>query len=239
MQSSAYRELPQQEVWVPYDKRPPAWFIWNELYQVSIPYIQMLSMEELEEYGMPASGDPYYDYGTANELRMIMIPISQMVIYFSKGVQLYVVNKDDTKRIYERISDHLNAWKANLEHSLNIGDAPFEDLKLMDQFANVVYEHAKYQFTDDTISSFLARRVDARSTQLHDMIDRIENPVSQQQKEKDDHDKQFPKRESMADFFQPFRTNRKNHISINKGMNSNKTSVGEFIGGVPQYKNSK
>jgi hypothetical protein len=236
MDSSAYRELPQQEPWVPYEKRAAAWFIWNELYQVTIPYIQMLSMEELQEYGMPYTGSQEHDRGTANEMRLIMIPISEMIIYYNKGVQVHIVNKEDTKKMYERISDHLNDWKHNLEKSLNIGSAPLEDLKLMDRFANAVYEHAKYQFTDDTIASFLAKRIDTRHADLKSMIDSLENPMTKEQKEEKDLDERYPKRESLSDFFQPYRGNKKkSHVNQNRGMNSSKTSVGDFIGGVPQY----
>ena len=240
MDSSAYRELPQQEPWIPYEQRGTAWRIWNELYQVMIPYIQMLSIEELKQYGMPTTGDPGYDYGTANEMRLIMIPISEMVEYFSKGVQVSIVNKNDVKTIYERISDHLNEWKKNLETSLNIGSAPLEDLKLMDRFANAVYEHAKYQFTDDTIASFMARRMDTRHADLNDMIDRLETNTTKEQKEQEELDKRYPNRDSMADYFQPFRNNKKkNHVNSGRGMNSSKTSIGDFIGGVPQYNKVK
>jgi hypothetical protein len=240
MNSSAYREVPQTEAWVPYENREAAWFIWNELYQVTIPYIQMLSIEELQQYGMPTVGDPGYDYGTANEMRLIMIPISEMVIYYSKGVQVSVVSKDDVKKIYERISDHLNTWKQNLEKSLNIGDAPLEDLKLMDRFANAVYEHAKYQFTDDTIASFISRRMDTRQASLNDMVERLENPMTKQQQEEKDLDGRYPKRESMTEYFQPYRSNKKkSHQNPSRGMNSDKTSIGDFIGGVPQYNKVK
>jgi hypothetical protein len=240
MDSSAYRELPQTEVWVPYENRPAAWFIWNELYQVTIPYIQMLSIEELQQYGMPTAGDPGYDYGTANEMRLVMIPISEMVVYYSKGVQVSIVSKEDVKKIYERISDHLNQWKQNLEKSLNIGNAPLEDLKLMDRFANAVYEHAKYQFTDDMISSFITRRMDTRHSSLNDMVERLENSTTKQQQEEKDMDDRYPKRESMSDYFQPYRNSKKkNHTNSSKGMNSSKTSIGDFIGGVPQYNKVK
>jgi hypothetical protein len=73
-----------------------------------------------------------------------------------------------------------------MEKSLNIGNAPLEDLKLMDRFANAVYEHAKYQFTDDTISSIIARRMDTRHQSLNDMADRLENSITVQQKEEKD-----------------------------------------------------
>lgn len=242
--SSAYREIPQTEAWVPYEQRSAAWHIWNELYQVMVPYIQMLTIEELQEYGMPTSGVPSYDYGTANEMRQIMIPIAQMVVYYHRGTQVYVCNKEDTKRIYERISDHLNEWKLELTKSLNIGEAPLEDLKLMDQFANSVYEHAKYQFTDDTIASFLARRVDTRHADLNSMIDRLENPVTQEQRDKQEDDARYPKRQSMADYFVPYRpmrsTAKHNLTSGRSGLNDtsaiSKPSMGElFAGGTPVY----
>ncbi len=233
-----------QEKWIPYDQRPAAWWIWNELYQVQIPYIQMLTIEELEEYGMPNSGDPLYDYGTANEMRQVMIPISEMVKYYHRGAQVYVCNPADCKRIYERISAHLIAWKAKLEKSLNIGDAPLEDLKLMDQFANAVYEHAKYQFTDDTISSLLSRSMDARHHNLTSLINSLEVPHSPNknvQQEESAEDK-YPQRESLAKFFEPYQ-NKRSTLSAAKpssGLNQqpgSPRSMSDFLGGVPKYNN--
>lgn len=236
---SGYNENVPQKPWVPYEQRGTAYWIFEELFVCQIPYIQMLDLEELQEYGMPTSGDASYDYGTANEMRQIMIPISEMVKYYAKGVQVYVVDPADTKRIYERISDHLIAWKEKLSKSLNMSGAPLEDLKLMDQFANAVYEHAKYQFTDDTISSLLSRQVDPRHHDLNRLIANIEGPIlTAEEVQKQEEEEKYPQRESLADFFQPYRNAKplaKKTVSNGPGMNAGRGGMSDFIGGVPKY----
>lgn len=243
---SSYNESIPQPKWIPYEQRDSAYWIWNELYQCSIPYIQMLTMEDLQEFGMPASGDAAQDYSTANELRQVMIPISEMVKYYHRGVQVYVNNPADTKRIYDRISDHLIAWKQKLTKSLNMRNAPLEDLKLMDQFANAVYEHAKFQFTDDTIASLLTRTVDNRQLELVKLTNILESGISPAKlKEEQSIDEMYPARESMADFFQPYRNAKplpKKSNTPSRGLNTGSTegisrpSVSDFIGGAPVYK---
>lgn len=242
---SSYNESIPQPKWIPYDQRDTAWWIWNELYQCSIPYIQMLTMEELQEFGMPTSGDAAYDYSTANELRQVMIPISEMVKYYHRGAQVYVTNPADTKRIYDRISDHLIAWKQKLTKSLNMRNAPLEDLKLMDQFANAVYEHAKFQFTDDTIASILTNRVDNRQLELVKLTAMLDGGVAAMKQEEQSLEERYPARESMSEFFQPYRNTKpltRKSNTPSKGLNGDsgasisRPSVSDFIGGAPVYK---
>ena len=82
-----------------------------------------------------------------------MIPIVKMIDYYQKGASVYIVNQGDTKRIYEYIANHLQAWKYKLQTSMYIGNAPLDDLRLMDEFARSIYEHAKYLFTDEFVGS--------------------------------------------------------------------------------------
>lgn len=128
-------------------------YIFNMLFHVRIPYIQMLSIQEIKDFGMSHCGVASFDKQTANEHRDIMIPIAKMAEYFKNGAQIYIPLESDIKLIYEHITNHLNAWKNEIRNNLHIGSAPIEDLKLLDQFGNAIYEHAKYQFTDEIVGS--------------------------------------------------------------------------------------
>jgi len=72
--------LPPPEVrakssWVPESERDSSWYLFHELYHVRVQFLQMLSIEELQHFGMPITGDPVYDKQIANESRDIMLSI--------------------------------------------------------------------------------------------------------------------------------------------------------------------
>lgn len=133
--------------------------IWDYLYLARVPYLQSTSIEYLKRYGSYTTGDREIDRELSNQWITTMININQMVEYFREGVQIKIVNYNDTKEIYAHISEHLAAWNERLLKGINIGNAPIEDLILMDEFANAVYAHAKYQFTRETVNSIVARRL--------------------------------------------------------------------------------
>ena len=144
--------------YVPEAQRDTRWWIWNSKFTCRVPYQETMSIEYMRHFGTPASGHTPSDQQTANELVTRMLTIAEMIEFFGRGVTVAVVKVDDTKTIYERISDHLNAWKKELTKSLNIRNAPLEDLILMDKFATQVYRHAKSLMPVEYTESLLARR---------------------------------------------------------------------------------
>lgn len=194
--------------YVPPEKRDTAYYIFNEKYLCRVPYLATRSEDHLRKYGMPITGLPEYDKGLANELQDRYLSIAQMVEFYKKGVVVRVVKYGDTKRIYERITDHLVAWQEALKWRLNIGNAPLEDLVIMDQFANAVYEHAKYQFEQTVVESLLLRSmteavpITAESLmKAFQQGDRKKLPIEQQVEAEQN---ELPKRTPMEDFFSSF-----------------------------------
>lgn len=208
-------QRPPTPPWVPDDQRDTRYWIFFELYLCRIPFIQMLSVEEIEQFGMPTSGHRESDYGTTNEMRQIMIPISDMANYYDRGCEISLVHYNDAERVYRRITDHLVAWKEHLANSLNIGDAPIEDLKLLDRLANAVYAHAKFQFTDEIIEGLVNRMSGTRTASLTSMLSSLgrATPKYVHPQSEDEIEAMYPKRKSMADFF----TRNVNPNSLNNG----------------------
>ena len=146
--------------WLPPSERDTRYNIWYKKYKCRLRLIETRSIDELREYGMPTVFDKEYDNATANELVIRMLTVNEMVEYYKKNVSIFVVNYDDTKLIYDDIMTHLKAWKHYLDTTLmSSGDAPVEDLILLDKFANIVYKHAVHLFSDDYITSSLFNRM--------------------------------------------------------------------------------
>lgn len=131
--------------------------IWDYYYKVKIPYQQSRSMQDIRAHGTNVCGIKEIDASASSEYYTTMITPAQMAEYFREGVPIRVCRYSDTEEIYEAISMHIHAWKNKLEKGINIGDAPIDDLILLDRFANVVYDKAKYQFTPEILDSILGK----------------------------------------------------------------------------------
>lgn len=202
----------------------PRYPIFQELYLVRIPVLQMRSVEDIKEFGVPISGDERTDRMISDEVRQVMLPISKLVELFKQGCRIGVVNGPDTKRMYEAISVYLEIWKNRMINRLNTVNIPTEDLIDLDRFAHSVYERAKWHFTDEFISVHMSQirasgvgpllkaiRVKEKPVEEREVKGvRVIQPLRPNQKlqapeldeelvEKDD----FSERKSMADFFRP------------------------------------
>jgi hypothetical protein len=196
--------------WVPPEQQDTRWCIWNLKFRCRVPFIQTMSVDYMQHFGMPTVGDSryaHYDKEMANEPITTMLSINQMVEYFRKGVTVAVCRHADTKVIYEHISNHLRAWKDKLEVGFNIRSAPIEDLILLDKFANAVYRHAAPYFTAAYVDSILARKMSEslRVTRQNVLsrppaVKKI-NADPEKSEHEDEKDDGLPKRESMAETF--------------------------------------
>jgi len=158
--------------WIPPEERDTRYPIWYKRYKCRVKYIESLGIDKLREQGMPTIFDSGYDQVVANELVTRMLTINEMVEYYKNNVVIYVVNYNDTKVIYDEIMAHLNAWKHYLDTNLMAdADAPIEDLILLDKFANIVYKHATYLFTDDYLNSDFIKLL--RGVTLVDLSDDV------------------------------------------------------------------
>lgn len=130
------------------EDRDTRYALWFERYQCRVPYIQTISIEDLEENGLPTSGDMHHDHAMMWEPRLISIPIHRMADLWQSGANISLVNRSDAPKIYEAIEKHLHAWRDHIANSYNPSKPPYDDLLVLDQFAHIVYEHAKFTYDD-------------------------------------------------------------------------------------------
>lgn len=192
--------------WVPESERTAAWYIWNKLFRCRVNAFKARSIEHVEHFGVPASGDPLYDQAMMQEEVQRMLTINQMVEFFRQGLTVGVCDHKDTVKIYEHISAHLIEWKNKLEHGWHTRNAPIEDLILMDKFATAVHKHARHQFTREMVDSIIARRMGSTLRRSRDTIlgngpkAEVINKIEGEEKKEEEGPK-FPERQSMADIF--------------------------------------
>jgi len=180
--------------------------IFDYLFMVKIPHLLSRSESDIRNFGVRMSGDKKVDQALAGQLLTTAISIAKMVEYHKQGIPIRVVKYTDVPTIYDYISKHLDAWKVHLENGLNTGDAPIDDLVAMDEFANLVYDKAKFQFTRETANSILLRSMTGKlsinqsnffkqNTKANEVI----NGTTEPDKMKPDED-QYPERKGYSSF---------------------------------------
>lgn len=156
--------------YIPPENRDTRWPLWFKKYHVRVPHIQMLSIEEIEE-GLPTSGDEHHDHASRWEPRHLLLPVHRLAELWGSGANVHFVNSKDTLQIYNDVSAHLVAWKNHIQNEVNYGEVPADDLLLLDQFANSIYEHAKFHFDDGFTANYfgnkMASRFSMRANRLH------------------------------------------------------------------------
>lgn len=153
------------------DTRYPLWYV---LYKVRVPYIQSMTVEELSQRGIYTSGIGAYDHATAWEPRLMSVPIVRIIELWHNGANVYIVDIEKHCRpIYEAVQKHLEAWAHYKSSAYNLNNYPEEDLKIMDDFNNVMYEHAKWVESKRTWDGLISNRnVRASIATISDLWDK-------------------------------------------------------------------
>lgn len=133
--------------------------IFDVLYLIRYKQIDYLTVEDIKIYGSLTTGNKDVDKMQAEQWITTMLPISKIAELHNDGVRLKVVKYEDTKKMYEIITLHLNAWKDKMKYMIHENRAPIDDLIKLDKLAVAVYEHAKHQFTKEIVSSIFEHSV--------------------------------------------------------------------------------
>jgi hypothetical protein len=167
------------------------------LFRCRIPYFQTLSPDYIKFMGMPDSGDESVNVQMRNELIDVSLPIGTMAEYYCDDVQVHIPDPRVTKEIYERIHEHLQAWKYDMENTVNPGQVPLDDLLKLDQFATALFPHAKRFFDREFVESKFARRLSGLvSISRASFMEKVQGkPVAAPEKAEE------PKHTSFADVF--------------------------------------
>lgn len=126
--------------------------LWERYFLVRYNRLDSLDVATIRERGMRVSGVKEYDDTLSREMITTTININAMFELWRKGVVIHVVNYNDTVEIYKVINQHLVTWVNYLKGGINVGKSPIEELMELDKFAHIVYDHAKYVFTEEVKS---------------------------------------------------------------------------------------
>lgn len=178
--------------------------IWDRSFRCLVSQKQTTSEDYYRIFGQRSTGSKKHDKAIPDQYVDTYISIAKMIEYFNQGVTIQVYNYDDTKTIYEIIERHLRRWKNQFAYGINIGDAPVQDLIAMDEFANKIYDKAKYLIKPDIINSLAVQQMTSlsslsRSSFYKSVQDHKEktnpNPTREEKEER------YPERDPIAPVF--------------------------------------
>lgn len=142
-------------VWIPPEKRSPHHDIFHKTFYCRVPYGLSRSEEDIEMFGNYVSGDEIKDAETQNEMIHCYIPISKMIEYYRRGVVVHVIDGAKyTPIIYDIVHTYLKFRESYMANEgYNPSATLMQDLYDLDEFANIVYQHAvpHFQRTTDSI----------------------------------------------------------------------------------------
>lgn len=169
--------------------------IWHDTFLCQMRNIDTMSIDYLKIFGTLDSGDPSLNNESMNELVLRRLTIIEMIKFFNQGINVFIKKAEDSKTIYILIQQHLQNWAREVQYALRQDSIPREELAIMEQFADAVYEHAKWFLDDALVDTPFARsmRADNRS-----VLNMLRSPEPQ---EDPDGIIVHPKRQSMSDLF--------------------------------------
>lgn len=143
---------------IPKDK-DTSYYLWEILFQCRLPETATVTELEYRVRGMATTGNPEMDRDIGNQLKLMWLPIHQMVEYHRVGVPVRLVKIDDAQVIYGYVQNHLEAWLTRVQHSYNDREVPVDDLVALDNFANDVYSHVKFNTKTALLENSLSRAI--------------------------------------------------------------------------------
>lgn len=132
-------------------QHPDLQAIWKRLYLVNMPEMYLRDEEDIRSRGTFSTGDVERDMAIQNSNVRAYRTIDAMFELWRNGVNISVVNYEDTEKIYYAIEKHLSNWYRYMQMGIAISICPFDELLELDRFANTVYDRAKYVFTPESL----------------------------------------------------------------------------------------
>ncbi len=137
-------------------------YIFVPIFKVTVPQEALRSEEEIRVLGTPTTMNRRIDSALSRQRTTTYMNIAKMATLHAQGHAVGVVNHADCKTIYGYVQDHLDAWVKRLSHTVNRPKAPYEDLFKLDQFAQAVFQHARWQYVNnENMENAFLRQIDA------------------------------------------------------------------------------
>jgi len=181
--------------WVAPEDRDTVYYLFHKLFAIRVNDLARRSIGHIAQHGVMVTRNKEYDQNASKQLIMCMVPIVEMAKYHANGVAVYLVDPKDAKEIYEIVHKHVETWVNYLNEQFGVGDAPVDDLIILDEFASRVYPSAHRFFPNGKVEDAFTKAVGG-VTKFFKGVNFKTDPVVQND---DDEEQNKPKREGFGD----------------------------------------
>lgn len=155
----------------------PRYPIWGRIFQCRMPPIAHYSMQYLERYGLHSSGNDDIDRAMALKPVLCYITINAMVEYYHQSGTVRIVKQADVKTIYEICQDYIFDWADIMRHGTLALNVPFNDLIMIDEFSEAVYQYAQFEYGKEFARTFVNEEVQNNIKNFNDMFAAVDKKV--------------------------------------------------------------
>ena len=134
-------------------------YLWNRDFKVRVPKTDLIGEAYLKVVGMHVSGDEAFDEIMKDEIITTYMNVDKMVEIFRVGGRLRIAHIESAYKIQRYVDNHLEVWRKHLERSsINGNIPPIDDLILLDEFSELLFGYARWEFANDDALGFLRRQ---------------------------------------------------------------------------------
>ena len=133
--------------------------IFENIYIVKVPQAATYTEEYLDLMGVHSTMNEQFDRDLMDSETTVGLTVEKMVELWQKGYTIKALDQDTVEDIYKLISEYLNAWRDHLRYSPHVRATPVEDLKLLDEFATVIYRNAPHILAPNELEDLLAAQL--------------------------------------------------------------------------------
>ena len=134
--------------------------IWDNLYTVYIPEQTTLDPEHIRRFGTYITQNKNVDKMLENNLTMVKIPISKILDYYDRGIEVQIPNREDMITMHKHIELYLAEWKEYIRVSIH-GQMDAQNNKelitALEKLSKHIYEKAKPREVIDNL--FISKKV--------------------------------------------------------------------------------
>ena len=138
-----------------------AFVLWHTEFECTIMKMHLVSHEVLKQTGTVSTGFKEIDREMARERIRVRMTAATMAVYVSEGATIELVNPQDAAKIYRTIHQHLKDWLHASKNDLNLVKTPDQALRILDEFAAVIYPYAKPFLSENPFHGRLANQLDS------------------------------------------------------------------------------
>lgn len=137
---------------------------------------------------MPTSGSVKIDRSLAMQQSEVYITINQMVEYYHQNTMVSIIKRSDVKTVYEICQDYTFDWANSLRRNVMTYNVPFEDLILIDEFAEAVYQYAGHEYGKEFARTFIPKDMMGATIAINTMFDAVDKRLKDRSKNKEKED---------------------------------------------------